>query len=1296
MQNPVKNEYDDSQKVGPNVHQASQSRSPPQISASSSSSHHYSTPQSTISSQRSHPYPIAATQKDQLLPQPQQQQPGPPQSQAQQQTQPQPQPNKFYPAYYPAAPPAQTAYYPQMHPPPPPPPGIPGHYQYAPPPNSNGAILQQQVQQPYPQMYQQTQLAQPQLPPPGVIPPAPIEVEHIPSQGKKRPVSASIPPTRNLINYPRKRALTACDSCRLKKIKCDNIRPRCGSCTKNGNTNCHYRTDDQSKDNSNGDSGSTNIMKKLDTILKDLNDLKKNAGLPITTPEEEEESFNNERKRPRVSSELKFDDCFWDMSLTSILRWRSFKHFTGETAENISAITNQLVKDYNINDIPVIKTAPLAERIVIANALDTLIKENLSTIINSFFVNCFTKIPILDTLEFFEILELYKCLIAYDNSLTFMSLLETYDASNPSTDNIPKFVYDALKASNLEDTPYRRLAYRCLCESVPVILAICALGVISTSIQLDNLAKFNTSFEERSSIATGCLSNDSSFIKVPANLPRDRSAIAFLLINYATFLESAFPDAITPSSLNASTFNLLLSQYYLYIMCPLRAYRYISNACQHVMYFIIQKNVNNTFNAPSIDTNKRDIVERLFWMCLKLECELRLELSPYVPLSGITQVTPPSSFPKIPDPMTLSIKEAHSEACIRLANKYDDERTWYYFLTEIAVRKVDNKMCDEMYSFENVNNNTWDTEQFANETVWSTFIKYLNQYNGIINSLNPQIRNFVLQEVNVDQIHRRMKKKYEKKQAKVSVDSDIFDSLDDFLIDDDLLLRAQSESIMFIKTRIVLSKLLLFRPLVYLVLEDKISVIELLEATLSVVSTSTSNSSANTLNSVESPDSLSSNSNPLTGASIPSDAEMEMDYFNIINAPLFYQKQYPDEDFSDLIEYPPKENGSKSDDESEENSEENFKLKDISSARVRIMRIFVQNLISLPKLNIPKLGSYRHPGSWYYLRNLFIGNVFQFLLYKKITESLKHAITDETFKHLTTGLPDISSPTDLINMVNVVLSKESIITGYEHSLIIFRYWMEESKDLARVMKKALPEHAKLSKDSKECIQECVSEFISFITSQAIDKCGLEKRKTLNGEDILWAMFTLGFENYSETLKIYLAKYRQYEQEQALMKPPRKRKQRRSRVTSTRKVRKPKQHVDGEDEEEEGLMHGDYDDHVEEEEEYLYDLEEDEDIEQELEENEEQQFQEDDATAESESSEGISPKSTIVTTQQFKQEANGMYNFEFSGSTRSKAIRSKNSVSQETDILDQYLMTSSSRSNSQDDDMSTYHQYTNKV
>ena len=163
-------------------------------------------------------------------------------------------------------------------------------------------------------------------------------------------------------------------------------------------------------------------------------------------------------------------------------------------------------------------------------------------------------------------------------------------------------------------------------------------------------------------------------------------------------------------------------------------------------------------------------------------------------------------------------------------------------------------------------------------------------------------------------------------------------------------------------------------------------------------------------------------------------------------------------------------------------------------------------------------------------------------------------------------------------------------------------------NIARIMKKALPPNAKVAKDAKETVQECVSEFISFITSEvrtwkgggrarrrkkrsvrrrpsfffffvsfsffsfrstsplslfllslpllleltrrsiqnkpktstktkkneqkklnkASDKCQREKRKTINGDDLLWALSTLGFECYVDPLKAYLAKYRESE------------------------------------------------------------------------------------------------------------------------------------------------------------------------
>lgn len=82
-------------------------------------------------------------------------------------------------------------------------------------------------------------------------------------------------------------------------------------------------------------------------------------------------------------------------------------------------------------------------------------------------------------------------------------------------------------------------------------------------------------------------------------------------------------------------------------------------------------------------------------------------------------------------------------------------------------------------------------------------------------------------------------------------------------------------------------------------------------------------------------------------------------------------------------------------------------------------------------------------------------------------------------------------------------------------------------NVSRVMRNAIPRNGKVSKDAKECMQECVSEFVSFITSEAADRCSQEKRKTLTGDDILFAMANLGFDNYIQPMKLYLQKIREY-------------------------------------------------------------------------------------------------------------------------------------------------------------------------
>ncbi|ONM30216.1 Nuclear transcription factor Y subunit B-8 [Zea mays] len=81
-------------------------------------------------------------------------------------------------------------------------------------------------------------------------------------------------------------------------------------------------------------------------------------------------------------------------------------------------------------------------------------------------------------------------------------------------------------------------------------------------------------------------------------------------------------------------------------------------------------------------------------------------------------------------------------------------------------------------------------------------------------------------------------------------------------------------------------------------------------------------------------------------------------------------------------------------------------------------------------------------------------------------------------------------------------------------------------NIGLIMRRAVPENGKIARDARESIQECVSEFISFITSEASDKCVKERRKTINDNDIIWSLGTLGFEEYVEPLKIYLNNYRE--------------------------------------------------------------------------------------------------------------------------------------------------------------------------
>ena len=62
-------------------------------------------------------------------------------------------------------------------------------------------------------------------------------------------------------------------------------------------------------------------------------------------------------------------------------------------------------------------------------------------------------------------------------------------------------------------------------------------------------------------------------------------------------------------------------------------------------------------------------------------------------------------------------------------------------------------------------------------------------------------------------------------------------------------------------------------------------------------------------------------------------------------------------------------------------------------------------------------------------------------------------------------------------------------------------------NIGRIMKDSLKprEDAKIAKDARETVQECVSDFITFITAEACDNCINDKRRTISGKDLIFAL-----------------------------------------------------------------------------------------------------------------------------------------------------------------------------------------------
>ncbi|XP_027093717.1 uncharacterized protein [Coffea arabica] len=89
-------------------------------------------------------------------------------------------------------------------------------------------------------------------------------------------------------------------------------------------------------------------------------------------------------------------------------------------------------------------------------------------------------------------------------------------------------------------------------------------------------------------------------------------------------------------------------------------------------------------------------------------------------------------------------------------------------------------------------------------------------------------------------------------------------------------------------------------------------------------------------------------------------------------------------------------------------------------------------------------------------------------------------------------------------------------------------------NICRIMRHIFLPNARVFKEAKSTIEECVSKDINFITMEANERYHSEHCKTITAKNLTYAHANLGFDSYVSPITLYLERYRQNEAAQNTM------------------------------------------------------------------------------------------------------------------------------------------------------------------
>ncbi|ONH69691.1 Sterol uptake control protein 2 [Cyberlindnera fabianii] len=550
--------------------------------------------------------------------------------------------------------------------------------------------------------------------------------QHLPPQTQQLSSTQKKRRTQQSKDVPRKRTLMACESCRIRKVKCDLSRPVCGSCEKS-RVSCVYRN-----------------------LKGNIDDMTRMAGL------------NGKNNPPRWYS------CNWYSKGEGILKWPIF-----EKRYRIRAI-NSVLSAKSRDGIPQLGMFTTQELLELSDNL----KENLSDYADSFLKNVSNKDPFINTKTLLRTVDYFK------KQASLSSNLYLFDMEIPD-ELLPP----------------------------PVLIECCAIGLMSKPLTFRNLVDYKTSSNEKSDVAT--------------------QAYKFHIV---ANLVNAVPKTKIPDfSLGNVQHYLLQCMFWNYNMKPLKAWDSVFKASTTVMTIL----ESYKSSGRKFTESEHRIVERVFFSCLKYESELRVELSPSIPSSGIVNYPFPSIYPTPPLDGTLSPT---------------DEASWFFYLTEIVLRKLENRLLDEFYEpLASATDSSSATGEFAEDiysldwgkydiaTVISKISEYLEDLSKIeknmITHLKPVLQDdqaelqphgFVMKPVTSTYQPLAPQTPVHLNNSQSTLEERIPPTPSSDTSSSNISQRAEQvaprvpEVINWIKTRMIAFKILLFRPLAYLILHDTV------------------------------------------------------------------------------------------------------------------------------------------------------------------------------------------------------------------------------------------------------------------------------------------------------------------------------------------------------------------------------------------------------------------------------------------------------------------------------------------